>query len=89
MYPNLIALGLYDLAEKCVEAMRPVNGEHAAASFNPDGSHWSEIQYASPSYYPLYDLLRNESLDLIDLKAPWYSPKEQLISMIWPGTLGA
>lgn len=87
MYPNLIALELHDLAERCFDAMRAVNGEHAAASFNPDAGHWSKIQYAGVSYYPQYDLLRNDSLHLIDLRHPWYSPKEQLISMIWPSTL--
>jgi len=84
MYPNFEALGLTELAAKCRETMAPINGISVAESFDPRGVKWNAGEKATPNYYPQYDLIRSDSLYLLDLSKRWLSPNEQLISMAPP-----
>lgn len=86
-WPNFSALGLDDLGERCRQTMARLDGASVAEAFDPRFDHWSGGEFAIPDYYPLYDLIRGDSLFLLDLNHRWVSPNEQLISMVSPEIL--
>ena len=87
MFPNLGYLGLRRIEKRCKATMAPIDGASVAVSFQPTGRTWNADDYTAPSYYPMYDWIRGESLHLFDPSMRWHSPGEQTLSMMPPEIL--